>query len=97
MDKNALLELRARLWSAKVHNHQFAGAASYAEELEKQAGPVDFQGTKHSVDHLLALVEKAVHVLTAPPAPKIATKPPAKESTKVAVKPEPKSKASDSR
>lgn len=75
MDLNELLNLRARLWSAKVNKHTVGGAAGYAAALEKAAGPVDFRGRKHSTDHLLALVEKAIQVSKAPEKPKVAAKP----------------------
>jgi len=97
MDMTALHELRDRLWSAKVYKYRFAAAADYAAELEKQAGPVDFEGYKHSVDHLLALVEKAIRVYDMPKPPKMAGKPTAKDTPKMVVRPEPKAKASDSR
>lgn len=111
MDINELLELRARLWSAKVYKHLIAIAESYTERLENLVGPVNFNGTRHSVDHLLALVEKAIRVHDAPKPPRMDGKPTAKDSPKMvvkpetrhepepktSVKPEPKTKASDSR
>jgi len=93
MDINELLDLRARFLAATVNKHLIGAASTYAAKLEKEAGPVDFGGQKHSAEHLLALVEKAILVRNAPRAPekpKAAPKPAAKDTPKEAPKEAPK-------
>lgn len=84
MQMSELLDLRARFWAAKMNNHSIGAAAGYADALEKEAGPVDFEGRKHSADHLLALVEKVIRVRNAP---KPKPKPKAPTESKVVAEP----------
>lgn len=98
MDMNELLDLRARFLAAKVNKHSIGAAAGYAAVLEKEAGPVDFHGPKHSAAHLLALVEKAIRVHNAPkppekPKPKVEASSEAKVETKVVTTKTPRAKA----
>jgi hypothetical protein len=105
MNMNELLELQARLWAAKVNKHLIGAASGYADALEREAGPVDYDGYKHSASHLLALVEKVIRVRNAPkapekklkpePEPKLAIEPPVLDDeveTKVVAKAPPKPK-----
>jgi hypothetical protein len=88
MDMQELLVLRDRLVQALANKQQFASASKYAAALEAEAGPVDFNGRKHSIKHLLALIEKVVKVRNlpkAPPKPK-AVKPAPVKTTKAAPK-----------
>jgi DNA polymerase III subunit gamma/tau len=75
MKMHELVELRTRLWSAKTHGFKVGAAAGLVASLEAMVGPVGVEHQRGSVDHLIALVEKAIKAPSAPvhkpaPAPK---------------------------
>jgi hypothetical protein len=60
MNPHELSELKSRFLSAKTHNFLIADADNYADQLEKISGPVPGDFQRGSVDHLLALTDKAI-------------------------------------
>lgn len=68
MNTHELHAFKARLWDAKTHNFKIGAAAGYVAALEAMAGPVPGSLSRGSIDHLLALVEKALKVGSPKPA-----------------------------
>lgn len=50
-----LSELKERCKYAAAHGFQVGLAEHIAAELAEEAGEIEFEGTKHSADHLVAL------------------------------------------
>jgi hypothetical protein len=105
MTEQDLLDFRRRCVAAQTNHRTIAKAEHYAARLEEIAGsmPLDRGMPKNSTQHLLALTDKALRVLsgeetaTAKAAPKKAAKKAAKKkSSKTAHKPVAETTAADS-